>query len=65
MVFVYIIIFFVAATCIGEFATSRSDAGRGYQTRRFGKFRGKNAFDREENPRHSDDGTSFGYRPGD
>lgn len=65
MVFVYIILFFIVVTGIGKIANSRSDTGRGYQTRRFGRTRGKNVFDREENPRHSGDGTSYGYRPGD
>ena len=65
MVIVYIVLFFIVVTCVGKFVNTRRGAGRGYLPRRFGMGAGTGAFDNEENPRHSGDGTSFGYRPGD
>ena len=65
MVIVYIILFFVAVTGLGKFVNTRRAGGQDYLPRRFGTGAGTSAIDREENPRDSGDGTSYGYRPGD
>lgn len=65
VVIVYIIIFLAVVTCIGKIVNSRQSGEPGYRAKFFGLQSTKSAFDREENPRSDDDGTSFGYRPGD
>jgi len=65
VVIVYIILFLVVVTGIGKIVNSRQSGEPSYRAKFFGLRSSKSAFDREENPRHDDDGTSYGYRPGD
>jgi hypothetical protein len=65
MIIVYVILFLVVMTGIGKIVNTRGGTGRGYLPRRFGMGAGRSAVDREENPRDGDDGSSYGYRPGD
>jgi hypothetical protein len=65
LVIVYIVIFLVVMTCIGKIVNSRQSDRPSNPARFFGLGSSTGTFDREENPRHDDDGTSYGYRPGD
>jgi hypothetical protein len=65
MIIVYVILFVVVVTVIGKIVNSRHSDRPTNRMRFFGLQSTASTVDREENPRHGDDGTSYGYRPGD
>jgi Na+-transporting methylmalonyl-CoA/oxaloacetate decarboxylase gamma subunit len=64
MVIVFIVLLLVVVTCVGKLVNSRGSSGQN-RSKFLGMRSPESTFDREENPRHDGDGTSFGYRPGD